>query len=659
MHKKLLDYWQKFFDKNQHQSQLEKFYTQHDNRLFWQQIPYIPNIESFCLRLYQAQLKNQKICVYSDYDTDAVTATATMVKGLEILGFNSNQISFYAPDRFTEGYGLNPEAISKLCLENDLIISVDCGINSVLEAQNTLKTNCDLIITDHHHLTGQIPKALAVVNPRLTQVYQQNPNLVQNWKLDQLVQETNIYFVKNWKLEANHFLSESVTGVGVAWFCLVWYSYFLLNLGSQTQTSALKIKSSVKPKLLNQLLPFVAIGTIADCQSVLEPTNRHLVKAGLQTLQTQKFPTLGLAELMAQTSLTPKLDQGYLLTSQDLAFTLSPILNASGRINHASLSISTILANDPLSASTLASQLINTNQERKQQVKNILTEIETEAKTQVNNGQKVIWLQGYWNKGLVGLIASRLVNQHNLPCIVISIENTPSQTLATASLRAPENYHLPEAMTQVEQKNQQIEQGIFIKFGGHPGASGFTAKNENLEIIKAGLIQTLENQLQTKITKQNQFQPNNSLPYNDTIPKNILSTLNQQKNLIYFNPTELVELPQILSQIWNLDPFGQDFPIPLFAFILKTYTSKKIGKTQDNHLKINFETSANQTLNLTFFNLENDQVQQILSLTPSNISPTISPINKPKLLILAKASQNTWNGATTDELIGEKIYILD
>lgn len=183
---------------------------------------------------------------------------------------------------------------------------------------------------------------------------------------------------------------------------------------------------------LNKLLPLVAIGTVADCQSILDQTNRLLVKSGLQILQNKKHGIVGLNELMNQTGLYKKMEAGYRLNSQDLGYTLSPILNSSGRISHARLSISTLVAESgnalipenqefrDLSAEDLAGKLIATNQERKQVVKDILHEVESEAKNQYESGQKVLWLEGKWSKGIVGLLASRLVNEYNLPVIVVS-----------------------------------------------------------------------------------------------------------------------------------------------------------------------------------------------------------------------------------------------
>jgi single-stranded-DNA-specific exonuclease len=174
---------------------------------------------------------------------------------------------------------------------------------------------------------------------------------------------------------------------------------------------------------LNRLLPLVAIGTVADCQSILEPTNRLLVKAGLQIIQRNQHKIDGLTELLVQTELSSKIENGYILGSSDLGFTFSPILNSSGRISHAKLSISVLLGHkeDENAAQELfenTRKLIETNTNRKQMVKDILLDLEEQAELQKHN--PLIWLVGDWSKGIIGLLASRLVNQYNLPVVIIS-----------------------------------------------------------------------------------------------------------------------------------------------------------------------------------------------------------------------------------------------
>jgi uncharacterized protein YaiI (UPF0178 family) len=245
MHPAVEEYVKRFSPPAQYK--IERFYTQLHLDEYHTKLPYLCDIENFCLRLYLALLRNDRICIYSDYDTDAVTATATMYWGLIELGFLKENLSFYAPDRFTEGYGMNPESIRELAKTNDLIISVDCGINSVQEAIEVKKARtCDLIITDHHHLAGIVPDAVSVINPRLTEYYASHVyELEQKRGLSKPLIHTieqekmgSKAVLEPWIKKMNHsleqyqeaperFLSQSATGVGVAWFCVVWLGYFL------------------------------------------------------------------------------------------------------------------------------------------------------------------------------------------------------------------------------------------------------------------------------------------------------------------------------------------------------------------------------------------------------------------------------------------------
>jgi DHH family len=298
----LIDYCKRFEQTNKPENYerpvFDEFFTNLDVDKHWEKLPYLHNIQNFCLRLLLAQLRGDKICIYSDYDTDAVTATAAMYHGLIDLGFDPSNIEFYAPDRFTEGYGMNTQAVDTLSQKFDLIISVDCGINSWPEAEIVNKNNdtantlsggkgvhqCDLIITDHHHLTDQIPDCVAVVNCRMSEVYSNRPNELKEInqrlinQIEEIVTATTVsrqvtkievnklplakglaaqadwgyksdatpknittktlQNLQSWltatRIEPqeyptnpNKFLSQSVTGVGVAWFSLVWYAYFL------------------------------------------------------------------------------------------------------------------------------------------------------------------------------------------------------------------------------------------------------------------------------------------------------------------------------------------------------------------------------------------------------------------------------------------------
>jgi single-stranded-DNA-specific exonuclease len=584
----IVDYISRF--KKSDSPKVEQFFTQFSLAEYETKLPYLFDIDKFCTRLKIAMDNQHSICIYSDYDTDAVTATGTMYWGLIELGVKPEKLDFYAPDRFTEGYGMNPQAAVELSSKYDLVISVDCGINSVAEAEVFKKTNCDLIITDHHQLTGPVPDCVAVINPRLSEVY-----------TDRKVEDIN-------------YLSGSVTGVGVAWFSLVWLAYFL----EKTTVD----KSFVeKRKNLNRLLPFVAIGTIADCQSVLESTNRLLVRSGLSMIQDGKCHNLGVNEMLLQTGTQEKMAQGYRLSSQDLGYVLSPILNSSGRISHARLSISVLLDGDQANVKHLVAELIETNNQRKIMVKDILQGVESEAKNQVEQGSKVIWLQGEWNKGIIGLLASRLVNEYNIPVIVTSDEDGK----VVASSRAPEGYNLPNAMKEHSE--------LFEKAGGHPGAAGFSAMPNKLADIKVALIKSLTNQGNEYAKTQETVSPIS----NFDLPEN-LKTYLIKRNTLFVTEDQITD--EMMQEILNLDPFGQDFPFPQFLFKADLASFRWLG-SENKHIKLTLKNG--QTV--TVFNLEEGTKLAFLGG-----SQDLS------VWLLAKISQNTWNSNTKLELIADKIW---
>lgn len=522
---------------------MAKFYTQYENDEYLKSLPYFSSIEIFVLRLLKAKLYNERICIYSDYDTDAITSTASMYWSLLTLGFDRDLIKFYTPDRFLEGYGINPEAIKEISKNNDLIISVDCGVNSTIEA-TWLKENskCELIITDHHQSLGQIPDCVCVVNPQFQpklksnslekEVYLKSKTDLENLVKTKLPTFVNLFNnVSPLEFEEDNgldFASESLTGVGVSFFSTLWLGYFFRSLGLCNTNTISR---------LSLALPFVAIGTIADCQSVTEKTNRSLIRAGLKLLSNGQVFGKGLVELINQSYLKNNFDSKIPLVSSDIAFTLSPILNASGRIAHASLSISLLIYNnhkipfegqnaliENKNEAQLASELIEINNSRKNQVKQILKEI-----NDLNfDNDNIIWIKGDWSKGLVGLVASRLVNEFNKPVAVFE----EGEESFSASMRAPEGYDLSKIIKE--------NFDLIIKGGGHKQAAGMTIKKENYQSLKEIFSQRLQLQKQS-----------------------LVNVVTKEKQIFLDNEAELVEISRELQ---DYEPFGIDFPYPELVF---------------------------------------------------------------------------------------------
>jgi len=323
----------------------------------------------------------EKITIYADYDADAITAAAVVYLGLKKLGHNAE---YYIPDRFSEGYGMNTEAIKAIAANGTkLIITVDCGMNAVQEAASSKILGVDLIITDHHELTGELPQALAVINPK-------NPH--------------------------DQYPFPFLTGVGVA--------YKLIQ--------ALFSKFEKYKDWEKWLLDLVAIGTVADVQS-LTSENRILVSFGLKVLAKTRWS--GLKALLAGLK-----DNKY--DTFTLGFILAPRINAAGRIKHGDTAFKLLVEENFLEAEKLAIELNQLNQHRQLLTEQVLSE--AKAQIEINLDKKVLLAVGKdWPKGVVGLVAGKLSEEYNRPVLAVS----SVEGLATGSARSTPDFDIVAALT--------------------------------------------------------------------------------------------------------------------------------------------------------------------------------------------------------------------
>jgi single-stranded-DNA-specific exonuclease len=382
-------------------------------------------------RVWQAIENNEKILIYGDYDADAVTANALLQQTFRYLGV---EVASYVPDRFKEGYGLNLEAFQKIKDQGiNLVITVDCGTNSVAEAEFCSANEIDLIITDHHEITGNTPKAFALVNPK-------NPEEV--------------------------YPDDQITGVGVA---------YKLAKAMLMQTEKVIAQKKIEPEDYQPewdkwLLDLVAIGTVADCHSLLGE-NRILVNFGLKVLQKTKW--LGLRQLIENAGLDIKKDT---LDSQAIGFTIAPRINAAGRLEHADVALALLTSTDFAEAITLANRLEDINRRRRDLTNRIISEAREQA--ELLGDRKVLLLHSEdWAKGLVGIVAGRIADQYNKPTIVLergAEESTGSARVGTSS------FNIVECLKAV--------QNHLVKFGGHKQAAGLTAKTAELNELYAAIL---------------------------------------------------------------------------------------------------------------------------------------------------------------------------
>jgi len=417
-------------------------------------------------RILSAIRKEEQIVVYGDYDVDGITATTILVRTLRHLGAKAD---YYIPDRQKEGYGFNLSSLHRLIKEGtNLLVSVDCGITSV-EDVAAIREELDIIITDHHLPGVQVPEALAVIDPH---------------------QEDCSYPDKN------------LAGVGVAFkLCQA-------------------LCRRARDKEFTDDMELVALGTIADIVPLLGE-NRKLTRLGLAALSHTQFP--GIQALIEVSSL-----QGKEINSGQVGFTLAPRLNAAGRVGSAMDGVRLLLSEDKDAASVVATALNDENLERQNIEKDILALAEQQLKDMDLSTMHSIVLSGEeWHPGVIGIVASRLVDKYYLPTIVISLQGE----MGKGSCRSIKGLHMYDALCACEK--------YLLGFGGHSQAAGLTLKAEDIEGFRQAFDEYVAKTLE----------PEDFIP---TIPLEFEMT-----------PQEITF--ELVEEITKLEPYGMGNPKPLFG----------------------------------------------------------------------------------------------
>jgi single-stranded-DNA-specific exonuclease len=334
-------------------------------------------------RLQFAIQNRQRIAIYGDYDADGVTATALLVTYLK--GLDAEVIG-YIPNRFDEGYGLNKEALEQLKDRGvGLVITVDCGIRSMEEAEHARNLGMDLIITDHHHPGSELPQAFAVIDP---------------------------------KRHSDPYPEKDLAGVGLAYKLAT-----ALDKINETNTA-------------ETYLDLVALGTVADL-APLVGENRALVRAGLK--QIHRPHRQGLMSLIGVAGLKPNE-----ITATDIGFGLGPRLNAAGRLDSAEAALELLVTQDIFRAGQLAQQLEINNRERQQITRVIQAQAEALALSGDPDTLLLFAVHPEFNPGVVGLAASRLTDQFYRPSVVGEM----GEEFTRASCRSISEFHITEALDQ-------------------------------------------------------------------------------------------------------------------------------------------------------------------------------------------------------------------
>ncbi len=337
-------------------------------------------------RILSAVERGQPIAIYGDYDVDGVTATALLTTVLQSLGAS---VEGYIPNRFEEGYGLNNEALKALYDRGiRLVITVDCGIRSPEEAEFAKKLGLDLIVTDHHQPSAELPSALAIINP---------------------------------KQPGDSYPDKDLAGVGIAY-----------KLASALLERTPAQENSLPD--IHEYLDLVALGTVADI-APLVGENRSLVRTGLQILNSQKRQ--GLRSLLGASGV-----QNKSISAEDIGFVLGPRLNAAGRLDSALASLELLTSQD-VSRTGYLSQLLNEqNRERQQITREIQTHAEGVALAQEPDPFLLFAVDPAYNPGIVGLAASKLQEKYYRPAIVAH----RGDDFTRGSCRSIAEFHITDAL---------------------------------------------------------------------------------------------------------------------------------------------------------------------------------------------------------------------
>ncbi len=389
----------------------------------------LPDMQRAVVRLREALRGDELIAIYGDYDVDGVSGTALLTEGLAAYGA---RVRPYIPHRVTEGYGVNHGALASLRAQGaTLVITVDTGITAVDEVSQALADGLDVIVTDHHVPGAALPSAQAAIDPRRHDSAYPYPELA---------------------------------GTGVAYKLLQALWEALPHRGVQLNAPA--------DDRDDRALELVALGTVADVAPLIDE-NRSLVRAGLRALNDTE--RLGLRALVASAGLRPGE-----VTAEGIGWALGPRLNATGRLDHADRALRLLLASEPGEAERLAGELEALNRERQRLTRRVVEE----ARALVDPaGEGLCWAGGpEFPAGVVGLAAARLAEETGRPAVVLEI----GEETATASLRSVPEFDLAAALQTCAATNGQSAP-LFVRFGGHRQAAGFTARVGQLPEIRARL----------------------------------------------------------------------------------------------------------------------------------------------------------------------------
>jgi len=463
--------------------------------------PFLMNgMEAATKRVIQAITENQPICIYGDYDVDGTCSTALLYMFLKELGAN---VDFHIPKRLAEGYGLSKEGIDiiKTSKNPALLITVDCGITAITETEYANQLGIDVIICDHHQPKDELPNAVAVLDP--------------------LKPECNYPF-------------DYLSGAGVAF----------------------KLAQGISEKIGRREMPFkyldlVALAAAADIVPLVDE-NRALVKEGLESINTNPRP--GIVALIESSSLNPGN-----INSGQVVFTIAPRINAVGRLGDAERAVELLITDSKEEALKLAAVLEKENYARRKIDVNTFDDALqlVENSIDLDNELAIVLHQEEWHPGVIGIVASRLVEKYYRPTIML----TTIDGIAKGSARSISNFNIYEALQKCED--------LLIHFGGHQAAAGLAVELDRIKEFKEKFNQIVKA----------------SIKEEDLLPEISIDA-----------KIKLSEItPKFLRILDQFAPFGPENMRPVFLSEgVNIYnTPRLVGK---NHLVASFKQNENDKI---------------------------------------------------------------
>jgi len=468
----------------------------------------LPDMEKAVARLKQAREQGEKIVIYGDYDIDGLSATALLLDVFGKFGFEG--VDAFIPNRFVEGYGMTMGAVDKVRdMGADLIVTVDTGSLCHAEIAYATSLGIDTVVTDHHNVAETPPPSVAAVNP---------------------------------KLSGHAYPFRDLCGAGVA---------FKLVQALQTELDGLPDGYE------KWLLDLVALGTVCDIVTLADE-NRANVYWGLEVLKKQQRP--GLKALMAVAGIEPGQ-----VNARHLGFGLGPRMNAAGRLETAQYALDMLTASDGLEALEASEKLEELNTKRRGIQDTIFEEACVQAEGLVNDRVLVV-SSGGWNHGVIGIVASKLVEKYKKPVFIIGERGEE----ATGSARSFGDFSAADAVRAADD--------IIIKGGGHGAAAGVTLETEKIGDFRR---------------RVNEFYDS-------------LQLTNQERYLLPRADVEIDDFSEIneelIGNLAKMEPFGNGNPEPVLKIITASVLSVRRMGADGQHVKLTLRDKNSKVLQMLAFN---------------------------------------------------------